>query len=128
MSEIYCKLLGLSHKDTMDVRVLILDTEHSSIRDLGLLDKSTDIERKLIHDIDLAIFAAPWDKFYEYDSGIMSEYITLGKQKDMFDRQREFFLKSYLSKDKIYFTDYCYNQFEKKARENITRILAEKYA
>lgn len=127
LAETHGRMLGLSKESLTNLRGLVLDTEHTESRVRGLLDTTVNFERKLIQDIDLAIFAAPWKYFCQYDENMKEEYILGGFSLDSFKRERFCFLQHYLGKDRLYITDCCHYQFEEKARKNIKRLLAERY-
>lgn len=82
-----------------------------------------------MHDIDLSVFARPWDEFREDSEAVRREKAHLGEAE--FVRRQDAFLRSLLAGDSIYYTDFFRERCEQRARENITRwleVLAQRVA
>jgi predicted metal-dependent HD superfamily phosphohydrolase len=86
----------------------------------------TDLEQRLIVDIDLAILGSARDRFLEYDRQIRREYRAI--PEDVFVRGRARVLAGFLSGPRIYRTDFFHDRLESQARSNLTRILHDMYA
>lgn len=95
-----------------------------------LTSKSHDPQHKndfnYFNDIDMGILGSNPYTFEKYDCNIKKEYHWV--PKSTFNKKRGDFLRSVLSRDKIYTTDYFYKKYEEKARENISSILDLKYS
>ena len=112
--------LGLSEYDTNLVDVGIYATDHTVDKLDSILDDNFSDE-KLIKDIDLSILGSNWDKFKIYENCIRKEF---GFFPDMiYNEGRKAFLSTLLAEPKIFLTDYFYEKYEKKARENIKHLL-----
>ena len=77
--------------------------------------KSGDSDTNLFIDADLSILAS--DKYQEYLNGIRKEY---AKYSDIeFEVGRRKVVEYFLSQDRIYHSDYFYDRYEERARENL---------
>lgn len=90
---------------------LILVTDHKT--------KPESIEEKFICDIDLSIFGKDEKTFNEYCGGIKKEYFWV--DYDVYAKKRGMVLQSFLDRDKIYYTDFFRDKYERGARENLER-------
>lgn len=75
-----------------------------------------------VHDIDFSIFAADWERFMEYENAIVAEYAIVPEA--IFRQKRKEFLVK-LNETGVFYTSYFDH---KKAKNNIDRLLAEKYS
>lgn len=75
-------------------------------------------------DLDLAILGTSPDKYSEYAQQIRKEY-SYKCDRD-YSRGRKQILTIFLSRPKIYYTDYFYSKFEQQARNNIEAELNQK--
>ena len=92
---------------------LILSTTHRN------QPKTKD--EKYIMDIDLSILGSTQSEFINYENKIRKEYIIF--PSFIYKKQRTIILKSFLEKEKIYFTQEFYLRYEEKARNNIKYLL-----
>lgn len=106
---------GSDIKFAQKVKELILATKHNQ--------KQTDIDFQFIVDIDLASLAIPFDEFTENTKLIGLEYGKIPPEK--FKQGRVIFLKNMLSsvRERIYFSQYFFDKYEQKARENLTKSI-----
>lgn len=96
------------------VNKLVLATDHKNNRKLG-----EDINLDLIHDLDLAILGDE-QNYGRYSWSVMQEYTSF-EGITGYSAERIKFLDEFLSRKRIYKTDYFYNRFEKIARQNMKR-------
>jgi len=61
--------------------------------------------------------------FGEYERQIRSEYSWV--PEDAFVKGRSAILSSFLSRPRIYSTDFFYGKYEKTARENLARSISQ---
>jgi predicted metal-dependent HD superfamily phosphohydrolase len=95
------------------VRCLILATRHDSV--------PSDINTRLVVDIDLAILGQAESRFSAYERGIRTEYAWVSEVD--FVRERGAILQSLLDRPAIYATPYFQDRYERQARLNIARSL-----
>ena len=69
-------------------------------------------------DFDLAILATSYSVYKEYSEAIWQEY-KMSYIKMFYKIGRKKVLKSFLSREKLYFSDTFYQEYEEKARQNI---------
>lgn len=79
-----------------------------------------DIRLKL--DVDLAILGAEPVHFDRYDVGIRAEYAHV--TEDLYREKRREVLEAFLSRDRLYLTDWGWERWEMQARENLGRAIA----
>ena len=82
---------------------------------------------KYFLDMDLASLGVSEEQFDLNGGNIRKEYSHLSDEE--YEAGRLAFFNSFLERDRIYHTDYFYDKFEVKARDNLTRskkILEEK--
>lgn len=101
--------------DTVAGRVhdLILATKHDAAPVAG--------DAALVTDIDLAILAAPADRFDEYERQIRQEYSWV--PGFLFRRKRREILEGFLARPHIYATGHFRERWEAPARANLERSL-----
>lgn len=80
----------------------------------------TNDERILV-DIDLSSFGLSWDRFTEDGDNVRKEQSHLSDH-DFFKKQMRF-QESLLNRARFYFSDFFFEKFEAKARENLSRHL-----
>ena len=91
-------------------RDLILATKDHSGRNLAY-------DAKLFLDMDLAILGMSTEIYKEYSLAIRQEYSWVSES--MYRQGRKKVLKSFVERDKIYFTDEMIARYEAQARKNI---------
>ena len=98
---------------------LILCTKHH-IPMLGF-GKGLEMRSKYLIDIDLSIFGAPEEEFWEYETNIRKEYqIYLD---DVYNTERSKIIEGFLECDYIYFSEYFRDKYENTARKNLKALL-----
>lgn len=80
-----------------------------------------DSDIQLLLDLDLASLGAPWERFCEDTHKIRQEYAHVSDQE--FRDGRKQFLQKMLDRPRIYGTEYWYNLFEERARENMKKAI-----
>ena len=107
--------LKLSYKDPDLVKELILATDHKNMS-----IKNNLFDLALMHDLDLAILGD------EQNYGLYS-YLVFSEARDNLYQPEEYaklrlkFLDEFLTRERIYETEYFYNRFEVIARQNLLR-------
>lgn len=92
------------------VRDLILATKDHRGRNLTS-------DAKLFLDMDLAILGASEEVYNEYSRAIRKEYLWISEP--MYRKGRKKVLKSFLERERIYFTDEMKIRYEEQARKNM---------
>ena len=75
----------------------------------------------LMVDIDLAILGSSWDRFAEYEQAIRQEYARVPDV--IFGQKRAAILDRFLSRDKIYSTEWFRREYEQRARVNLQKSI-----
>jgi predicted metal-dependent HD superfamily phosphohydrolase len=96
------------------VRGLILATKHAAA--------PATPDACVVVDIDLSILGKPAAAFEEYERAIRREYGHV--PDDAFRSGRAGILSTFLSRSRIYATDYFASRYEMSARQNLGRSLA----
>ena len=92
------------------VKDLILATKDHSGRNLSY-------DAKLFLDMDMAILGMSEEIYKEYSQAIRQEYSWVSES--MYRRGRKKILKSFVERERIYFTDEMKARYEEQARKNI---------
>ncbi len=82
---------------------------------------NTDSDFDYLLDFDLSILGSPWPSYRTYIENIRKEYAVYPDL--IYKPGRKKVLKKFLEKDRIYKTDFYFDTFEGRARENIAREL-----
>ena len=85
------------------------------------LSPSDQTDTALFLDIDLSILAADRDVFDVYESNIRKEYSFV--PEDVYRQARMGILKSFLERDRLYFSDHFHDRWETAARNNLERSI-----
>jgi len=102
--------------DVAEVARLVRLTEHHDpARD--------DIHGEALCDADLAVLAAPADRYREYTAGVRREYAAYSDAD--FRAGRLAVLEDLASRDALFRTAYAREQWEPRARENLAAEIAE---
>ncbi len=115
LATLVIKNVGLPDSFGQLVANLIMTSKHSVI--------PTDPDARLFVDIDLSILGQDEDYFDEYELRICREYDWMSKEK--FVAGRSAILKSFIDRSSIYSTQFFRDKYEARARQNITRSLAQ---
>jgi predicted metal-dependent HD superfamily phosphohydrolase len=106
---------GLPQVDADRVAQMILATKH-----IG--EVPADVATQVLLDVDLSFLGAPWDRYLEgYELRIREEYFWVSDTQ--FAVARAQFLRSLLSRERIFFTDTFRVRYEAQARENVNRAI-----
>lgn len=97
------------------VQDLILATDHKNE-----FDNHEVFDLALIHDLDLAILGDE-QNYGLYSWMVMSESMGNSCTIEEYAKGREKFLSDFLSKKRIFETEYFYNRFESIARQNLLK-------
>ncbi|WP_444931004.1 hypothetical protein ACJJIF_04265 [Microbulbifer sp. SSSA002] len=81
----------------------------------------TNIDEKLIIDIDLTILGANAATFDAYEGQVRQEYRRVPQM--IYKKKRRELLKDFLSQERLYHTDYFHDRFDAQARINMRRSL-----
>lgn len=112
------------HVDLLQVEELILATRHHGRWESE--DAPNEIVR-LFMDCDLATFGEQrWDLVTVNDDDVLRELLMVKPEKEVLAGRRAF-LNMMLAKRRIFLSNYFYNLFEQTARENIARLLRDRY-
>lgn len=102
--------LGLDQTLINRVNELILKTKnHDTL--------INDIDGQILLDVDLEILGSSTREYYNYAVAIRQEYAWV--LPEIYIKKRKQILESFLSKEKIYQTDFFFKELEKQARFNI---------
>ena len=104
-------------------RTAILATEGHTMPDADG-EAASDIAHFL--DMDLAILGADEERFDIYEGQVRREYAHV--PEDAFRKGRAAVLESFSARERLYFSDWGYERFEMKARDNLARSLAVLHA
>lgn len=104
---------GLSSGVAGKVSNLILATRHRV--------QVWDPDAQLMADVDLSILGADPESFWLYEANIRKEYAWV--PEDLFRSRRVEILRSFLSRQSIYYHEQCRGMFEEKARSNLKQAV-----
>lgn len=96
------------------VAALVLATVHQ--------DRPTDLDGQFICDIDLAGFGRPWPYYVRDTLNLRAEFP--GSDMD-YSLAKRAFLESLLRRPEIFYTEFFRERYERRARDNICRLLAQ---
>jgi predicted metal-dependent HD superfamily phosphohydrolase len=71
----------------------------------------------VVVDIDLSILGAPPETFDAYQEAIREEYSWV--PGFLYRRKRKKILRSFLTRDRIFTTDFFFGRYEERARQNL---------
>ena len=103
------KLLGIKNELIEEVVTLINETK---------THEASSKRNALFLDADLAVLGSSENIYQTYIDAIRKEYAIYSD--DAYYEGRKKVLKHFLEKERIYMSDYFYELYEEKARENIT--------
>jgi predicted metal-dependent HD superfamily phosphohydrolase len=89
---------------------------------LSPADVEGDDDAARFLDCDIAILAAPPDRFDEYDAAIAAEYRAV--PAEAFRTGRGAFLRKLLARPRIFLSDLFHAELDRSARDNLNRVLA----
>jgi len=111
LAEDILRNLGYPKIRIKNVYEMIRATSHLSVN-------HTNLDTKILLDIDLSIFGDP--DYNAYEKAIREEYGFLTEED--YKVVRKDILESFLD-ERIYLTDYFYDKFEALARKNLTQAI-----
>ena len=115
------KAVGLVGLDSLDrAERMILATIHHELPD-GLSPEELG-DAAIFLDMDLAILAAPQERFDEYETQIRREYAHV--PDEAFRIGRADILRRFARRDQLYFSEWGKARFEAQARNNLNSALA----
>jgi predicted metal-dependent HD superfamily phosphohydrolase len=82
-----------------------------------------DADAQLLVDVDLSILGAAPPRFDESDEQIRAEYAHMPDEEYRAGRRKV--LLNFLSRPRLYSTEFFYSKLEARARDNLTRALAK---
>lgn len=82
---------------------------------------STDTDTNYFTDADLSVLGQDWETYSNYYKNVRKEYAIY--PNILYNAGRKKVLKHFLAMENIYKTDYFYQEFEQKAKENLEREL-----
>jgi predicted metal-dependent HD superfamily phosphohydrolase len=77
----------------------------------------------LLIDIDLSILGKSGDRFAEFEAGIRKEHVWV--PMEVYRQKRAEILSGFLTRDRIYATEFFHNRYETAARGNLSELIAE---
>jgi len=80
-------------------------------------EATNELDLQFLLDIDLAILAAPPDRFAEYEQQIQKEYAWV--DPDIYLIKRKQVLAHFYQTEPLYQTEYFQQNFEQRAKENL---------
>lgn len=107
------KTIGVENSQIEKCRTQILATKKHLL--------STDSDTNYFTDADLSVLGQDWATYSNYYKNVRKEYAIY--PNILYNAGRKKVLKHFLSMDSIYKTDYFYQEFEQKAKENLEREL-----
>ena len=105
---------GVAPPAAQRIHSLVLVTAHEAI--------PSDVDQRIVVDVDLSILAAPSERFEEYERQIRAEYAWV--PEDVFRARRREILAQFLARPRIFSTKTFLARHEPRARENLARSLA----
>lgn len=81
-----------------------------------------DTDARIVSDCDLAILGKSKRVFTGYESNVRKEYAWV--PEDVYRDRRAELLKALLERPQIYYTEFFYEKYEKRARANLRRSIA----
>lgn len=75
------------------------------------------------NDADLSVLGQPWEEYVQYYKNVRKEYSWY--PDFMYNQGRIKVLNHFLNMERIFKTDYFFNQFEKTSRKNILKEIGE---
>ena len=105
------------------VHQAIRATEFHLDHNAGLAKEHTYPTTHIMLDIDMAGFGNSFDRVYADSDKIFKEYSVLRLPEAKMLEARVDFLKKVLEKPRIYYTEYFYDTYEAKARDNIEGVI-----
>lgn len=94
---------------------LILVTTHKEL--------AQECNKQFVADIDLSSFGVDWEEFLRDTKAVREEQAD--SSDAVFYPAHTKFLNSLLGRPRIFGTEFFYGRYEQRARENITRFLAD---
>jgi predicted metal-dependent HD superfamily phosphohydrolase len=98
---------------------LIEATERHLVPENSSADEAEDC--RIFLDMDLSVLGSNDEVFDAYEAGVRHEYRHV--PEDAFRQGRAAILERFLSRDRLYMSEWGYERFEAKARENLGRSL-----
>ncbi len=113
--------LAFSRMKTIGVENSKIEICQTQILDTKKHLPSTDSDSNYFTDADLSVLGQDWETYSNYYKSVRKEYAIY--PNILYNPGRKKVLKHFLAMDSIYKTDYFYQEFEQKAKENLEREL-----
>jgi predicted metal-dependent HD superfamily phosphohydrolase len=107
--------MGLPEALILKVEDMILRTQHHH-------GEGADPDTRLMLDMDLSILGAEPARYLDYAAAVRKEYRWV--PAPLYRKGRSEVLRSFLKRDRIYFSDYFHQRLEAPARENLQEELS----
>lgn len=104
---------GVSDEVSVRIRNLIMATLHTT--EVG------NAEEEVIVDIDLSILGCTAEIYEQFEKNVRKEYRLV--PYFLYRKKRKEILQRFLSRDRIFHTDYFYQRYEYQARINIKNAI-----
>jgi predicted metal-dependent HD superfamily phosphohydrolase len=104
-----------SEESAARIAKLILATKHAAV--------PSGTDARIVVDVDLSILAASAGRFDEYEQQVREEYSWV--PEFLFRKERARILKEFLTRPSIFNTQIFLNRYERQARANIERSIAQ---
>lgn len=105
---------GRTSEYALRAHALVIATRHDAV--------PADEDARLLCDVDIAVLAAPRERFDEYEAQIRVEYAWV--PEPLFRSRRAELIERFLARPTIYGTPHFRQTFEVAARSNLERSLA----
>ena len=103
------------------VSVAVADRVHALIMVTKHDGAPAAVDEELMVDVDLAILGAPVERFDEYERQVREEYSWVPGW--LFRGKRREILRAFLSRPRVFNTEYFIATYEKRARANLERSI-----
>jgi len=108
---------SLSTESLAIINSLIMSTHGHKV----LLEGPKRAVNELMLDLDLCILGLNWDRYAQYSREIRQEYIHI--PLEAYKTGRSLVMRSFLTRNEIYFSKVFKDLYEEQARENLNREL-----
>ena len=85
-------------------------------------DTPASLDGRFMLDIDLSILGTPVSIYDQFEVNVRREYRRV--PRFIFRKKRKAILESFLTRERIYGTEYFHNKLDGQARENLKRAIA----
>lgn len=107
------KIIGIENSKIEKCKTQILATKKHLL--------SSDLDTNYFTDADLSVLGQDWEIYANYYKNVRKEYAIY--PNIIYNAGRKKVLKHFLEMERIYKTDYFYQEFEQKAKDNLKQEL-----